>query len=362
MRWLRAASLLLGAACSRSGTEDRPSPARASCDVKAVDRALALLRMGDGDGARRSAAAARHCPASARGLALQSALALDEGRIDDAIARAREALALDARDPAVLLEAADALHARRSFDEAAALAERAARSSAGAARDDARLLVAEIRFEADMPARDVLETLPPAASLGVREALRAGRLWLELGEGARAEAYLRRAMRDRGKLSTELRAELHYQMALCHDRAGRSAEKIAEFRQVWRLEHDAPPAGLHLARAGFESLVRDQIAVLPPDERRLLERVTVSVAEYPAAEIVAEGFDPRSLGLFTGDADATGQRRPAVPGAIFLYQANLEAVARDEEDLRREVHRTLLHELGHFRGMSEEDLRAARLQ
>jgi predicted Zn-dependent protease with MMP-like domain len=363
VRWLAASLALLCAGCARRPARPAPAAAATICDPGVIDRALLALDDGDTRAAERGVAQAARCPRSARKLALQAAWALDDGRLDEAVARAREALALDGYDPIVLVEVADALRARNSFDEAAALAERAA-AVAGTRQNDARLLLAEIRLDADMTdlARHALEALPAPDALLPREALRAGRLWVDLGTPARARPYLDRASRDEGRLTRAQQADLHYEIGLSFDRAGRMAAKIAEFRRVWDLEHDAPPPRPAPSAEAFERMVREQIAELPPAERRLLDRVTVSVAAYPAAEIVAEGFDPRSLGMFTGDSDAGGKRRPEVPGAIFLYRKNLIAVARHDEDLRREIHRTLLHELGHFRGLSEDDLRAARLQ
>ena len=41
---------------------------------------------------------------------------------------------------------------------------------------------------------------------------------------------------------------------------------------------------------------------------------------------------------------------------ILLFRRNLERVAQDEEELREEIRTTLLHETGHFFGMTEKDL------
>jgi predicted Zn-dependent protease with MMP-like domain len=41
---------------------------------------------------------------------------------------------------------------------------------------------------------------------------------------------------------------------------------------------------------------------------------------------------------------------------ILLFRKNLERMAIDPEDLREQIRITLLHETGHFFGMSEDDL------
>jgi predicted Zn-dependent protease with MMP-like domain len=44
------------------------------------------------------------------------------------------------------------------------------------------------------------------------------------------------------------------------------------------------------------------------------------------------------------------------PTRIVLYTENLLSLAEDDASLREEVETTVLHELGHFFGMEEEDL------
>jgi predicted Zn-dependent protease with MMP-like domain len=46
----------------------------------------------------------------------------------------------------------------------------------------------------------------------------------------------------------------------------------------------------------------------------------------------------------------------SLPDRVVLYQRNIEAVCRNEREIRREIRLTLLHELGHFFGLGEEDL------
>ncbi|MDP9262946.1 MAG: metallopeptidase family protein, partial [Acidobacteriota bacterium] len=48
---------------------------------------------------------------------------------------------------------------------------------------------------------------------------------------------------------------------------------------------------------------------------------------------------------------------PAGPDRIILYQKNIEAVCRDEREVREQVRLTVIHEVGHYFGMSEEQLR-----
>jgi predicted Zn-dependent protease with MMP-like domain len=86
--------------------------------------------------------------------------------------------------------------------------------------------------------------------------------------------------------------------------------------------------------------------------------VPILVADLPARDEVEKGLDPRLLGLFAGlaypDASSLGGQPQLTQ--ILLFRKNLERVARDENDLREQIRITLLHETGHFFGMSEDDL------
>jgi len=48
---------------------------------------------------------------------------------------------------------------------------------------------------------------------------------------------------------------------------------------------------------------------------------------------------------------------PAGPAHIVLYQKNIEAVRSSEAEIRQQILQTLMHELGHYFGMTEEQLR-----
>jgi predicted Zn-dependent protease with MMP-like domain len=48
---------------------------------------------------------------------------------------------------------------------------------------------------------------------------------------------------------------------------------------------------------------------------------------------------------------------PAVADHIVLYQQNIEAVCSSEAEVRHQIRQTLIHELGHYFGMTEEQLK-----
>lgn len=100
---------------------------------------------------------------------------------------------------------------------------------------------------------------------------------------------------------------------------------------------------------------------LPPEIRPLAREVSVHYEAAPAADILAEGFEPDILGLFTGNPYGTSSDNPAPPH-ILLYLDSLWAFAEEDEEIfRDEVRITYLHELGHYLGWDEDEVAARGL-
>jgi predicted Zn-dependent protease with MMP-like domain len=115
--------------------------------------------------------------------------------------------------------------------------------------------------------------------------------------------------------------------------------------------------------ARFEGLVEEALSTLSAEIRAHMENVDVIVEYWPDEETLAdaglEGEDPSELlGLYRGvpltERDS-GYVSP--PDQILLFQGSILAVAGEDPDaIREEVRVTVLHEIGHFFGMSEERL------
>lgn len=102
---------------------------------------------------------------------------------------------------------------------------------------------------------------------------------------------------------------------------------------------------------------------LPADIREAARQVTVHFEPVPGADVLADGFEPDLLGLFTGSPFGEGQSGgDPMPPQIHLYTANLWDYADgDEAAFREEVRLTYLHELGHFLGWDEDQVAARGL-
>jgi len=108
----------------------------------------------------------------------------------------------------------------------------------------------------------------------------------------------------------------------------------------------------------FEAMVADALDSIPDELADQLENVAVMIEDRPTAAQL-DGRPGTLLGLYEG-VDLT-HRSPlgytgVMPDRITIFRGPLCAMARDEEDLARQVRVTVLHEVGHYFGMSEDRL------
>jgi predicted Zn-dependent protease with MMP-like domain len=108
-------------------------------------------------------------------------------------------------------------------------------------------------------------------------------------------------------------------------------------------------------RKRFDNLVEQALGQLPEVFRQKLVNVAIIVEDRPPEEPDAGTL---LLGLFHGiPRTEKSVFYAAPPDRIFLYQKNIEAVSSSDEEIRRQIRDTLLHELGHYYGLNEDELR-----
>jgi predicted Zn-dependent protease with MMP-like domain len=116
----------------------------------------------------------------------------------------------------------------------------------------------------------------------------------------------------------------------------------------------------------FEQVVAELFDRLPDKFREAIENLGVVVEDYPGEDLV-RSLRLRSkhdlLGLYQGiPLTARGSwygSHPVTPDTITLYKKNIESRVRSEEELRERIYEVLVHEVGHYFGMSEEEIRGA---
>jgi len=112
----------------------------------------------------------------------------------------------------------------------------------------------------------------------------------------------------------------------------------------------------------FEAAVGEALDRVPAELARHLDNVAVVVEEEPTEEDLREaGLDPEQdelFGLYQGMALAERGVTfgPDLPDRIVIYRRPLLRCCADRAELIREIHDTVVHEIGHFFGLDEEDL------
>ncbi len=120
-----------------------------------------------------------------------------------------------------------------------------------------------------------------------------------------------------------------------------------------------------MTRERFVKLVQETLDSLPREFRTRIQNLAVLVKDRPRLARSARGTGkasqsrPLILGLFQGVPATQKSVFDFCPGPnhIILYQKNIEAVCSSTAGIRQEVRKTVLHELGHYFGMSESQLR-----
>ncbi len=103
----------------------------------------------------------------------------------------------------------------------------------------------------------------------------------------------------------------------------------------------------------FEELVAEALDELPAWVHQRLDNVDVLIEDRPAAD------QPRNLlGLYEGIplTERGGDYFGVLPDRITLYRRNIEREARGEQDLKRVVGETVVHEVAHFFGIDDDRL------
>ncbi len=125
--------------------------------------------------------------------------------------------------------------------------------------------------------------------------------------------------------------------------------------QLDELEGPVPPA----VADEIQRVAEATLAELPDEFASRLEGVAVLLAERPDVEQVREGFDARSLGFFEGPtaAERVSLEAPAaVPRILLFVRSLVDAFGDEPDELTEQVRVTVLHEVGHYFGLEEDDL------
>lgn len=119
---------------------------------------------------------------------------------------------------------------------------------------------------------------------------------------------------------------------------------------------------MRMSRDEFERVVSKALDGLPEEVAPYLENIAVVVEDEPTEdELLDAGLDPETetlFGLYQGMAlpDRGGTYGNVLPDRIVIYRLPLLDECQDRKELIQEIQDTVVHEIGHYFGLEEEDL------
>jgi predicted Zn-dependent protease with MMP-like domain len=122
-----------------------------------------------------------------------------------------------------------------------------------------------------------------------------------------------------------------------------------------------------VTRTAFERLVAEAVMLIPLRFRREIANLALVVEDEPSAELLAtmEIEPPDSLyGLYEGTplTERAWAYGNSLPDRITVFQRPIEEDCEDDDEVRAVIGETLIHEVGHYFGMSEEEIEAIEEQ
>ncbi len=118
-----------------------------------------------------------------------------------------------------------------------------------------------------------------------------------------------------------------------------------------------------MTREVFRRYVDEALATIPANFREALQNIAIVVEDEPTPDMLAEvGVEPPDtlLGLYQGTplTERHWAHGNALPDKITIFQRPIEDASDDEDDLIVAIGETLIHEIGHYFGLSEEEIEA----
>ncbi len=116
-----------------------------------------------------------------------------------------------------------------------------------------------------------------------------------------------------------------------------------------------------MTREAFLRLVDDALASIPDRFRQALVNIAIVVEDEPTdAQLASVDIEPPDtlLGLYEGIplTERQWSHGNALPDKITLFQGPIEDASEDDDDAVVAIGETLIHEIGHYFGLSEEEI------
>ena len=120
-------------------------------------------------------------------------------------------------------------------------------------------------------------------------------------------------------------------------------------------------SALRISPAEFEQLVETALEQLPPQFRELLDNVAVIVEDEPEDgdyDLVDADEEGELLGIFRGIArtDRSWEQLPSLPNTIAIFRGPILRISASRAEAVREIRETVIHELGHYFGLGDDEM------
>ncbi len=116
----------------------------------------------------------------------------------------------------------------------------------------------------------------------------------------------------------------------------------------------------------FENIVQVAFDNLPNYFQDKVDNVCIVIEDYPNEEDVKKmkcNSKHNLLGLYKGIPKPLRRISygmfPTIPDTIFIFQKNIEAICKTNFEIENKIREVLIHELAHYFGMNEEEVRNA---
>ena len=119
---------------------------------------------------------------------------------------------------------------------------------------------------------------------------------------------------------------------------------------------------MKVTKEEFEELVTKAISSLPEKFKEKMENIVVVIESLPSQELLREMKIKSPYGLLGLYRGVPYTRRGiwyrnVMPDKIIIFKKPIEVRCRNKEDIKESVRRVVVHEIGHYFGLGEADLR-----
>lgn len=112
----------------------------------------------------------------------------------------------------------------------------------------------------------------------------------------------------------------------------------------------------------FEELISEAVNNLPENFKEKMENIAIAIEDLPSQELLIEMKIKSPYGLLGLYRGVPYPRRgiwyrDVLPDKIIIFKKPIEVRCRNREDIKESVRRVVIHEIGHYFGLNEADLR-----